>query len=443
VVTMAGREISNGPAPVQPTAKIRIKSVGKIFISYRRDDSAAIAGRIRDWLVQRVPSADVFFDVDSIQYGVDFERRIQSTIPQCKAVLAIIGPHWLTEDGQPSAPVAMELELARSRGVAIMPVLVENATMPSDEHLPLSLQRFQKINAAQVRAGRDFQHDMEDLARALGIPVAPRSLLDPRSARFWIVLGAVLFVLSVSIAGLLNGFLLRTSTNNPLASTTATAAVAGETRAAATANAATAAAQSAAAAAATATALAPYSYSTPKLGPNCAATGQWEQQAAPSGDVGFFTCLTDSAQLATNDPTGPSIWFHGADGFTFPVRNVTAVDLFKLQGTACPTMAFDYTLQAATETLSLTLCEGGSWTLGENISRRIPSQLGSGGVPAATSYHIAVTFDGTSATFSINSQTVITTGVTQAASLIRFGVEAHGASRATVQLANFSIAALP
>jgi hypothetical protein len=79
------------------------KSHGKVFISYRRDQSATTTGRIHDWLVQRLPRKDVFFDIDSIEYGADFERRIQAEIPRCKAVLAIIGPHWLTAEGGPSS----------------------------------------------------------------------------------------------------------------------------------------------------------------------------------------------------------------------------------------------------------------------------------------------------------------------------------------------------
>lgn len=45
-------------------------STGSIFISYRRDDSIASAGRLYDHLRDRF--GDVFMDVDAIDPGDDF-----------------------------------------------------------------------------------------------------------------------------------------------------------------------------------------------------------------------------------------------------------------------------------------------------------------------------------------------------------------------------------
>ena len=46
--------------------------MGNIFISYRRGDSIATAGRIRDRLVQEFGRQRVFVDVDDIPHGQDF-----------------------------------------------------------------------------------------------------------------------------------------------------------------------------------------------------------------------------------------------------------------------------------------------------------------------------------------------------------------------------------
>jgi hypothetical protein len=48
------------------------QQLGLIFISYRRDDSADIAGRIYDRLVQRFGEDSVFKDVDSIPSASTF-----------------------------------------------------------------------------------------------------------------------------------------------------------------------------------------------------------------------------------------------------------------------------------------------------------------------------------------------------------------------------------
>jgi hypothetical protein len=45
--------------------------MGKLFISYRRDDTADSCGRLDDKLAARFGRANVFKDVDSIPLGAD------------------------------------------------------------------------------------------------------------------------------------------------------------------------------------------------------------------------------------------------------------------------------------------------------------------------------------------------------------------------------------
>jgi TIR domain len=67
-----------------------------IFISYRRDDSAGHAGRLFDRLSDHFGRDQVFMDIDSIEPGVDFAQVVEDTMGRCEAVVALIGPHWLT-----------------------------------------------------------------------------------------------------------------------------------------------------------------------------------------------------------------------------------------------------------------------------------------------------------------------------------------------------------
>jgi hypothetical protein len=48
------------------------KMSGQIFISYRRDDSSAWAGRLYDHLSSHFASNHIFMDVDSLDLGIDF-----------------------------------------------------------------------------------------------------------------------------------------------------------------------------------------------------------------------------------------------------------------------------------------------------------------------------------------------------------------------------------
>jgi hypothetical protein len=54
--------------------------MANIIISYRRSDSAAIAGRIRDRLAEYYGADAVFMDIDSIPFGIDFRQQIQEVV---------------------------------------------------------------------------------------------------------------------------------------------------------------------------------------------------------------------------------------------------------------------------------------------------------------------------------------------------------------------------
>jgi TIR domain len=67
----------------------------KVFISYRRDDSAAHAGRVDDRLEREFGRDSLFMDVDAIPLGVDFVEVLGAEVAKCDVLLAIIGPNWL------------------------------------------------------------------------------------------------------------------------------------------------------------------------------------------------------------------------------------------------------------------------------------------------------------------------------------------------------------
>jgi hypothetical protein len=89
-------------------------------------------------------------------------------------VLAVVGPRWLGADTQGSFrinnaadPVRVEIETALRRGIPLIPVLVEGATMPDASQLPESLSEFAFRNAAPVDVGRDFHTHMDRLTRSI------------------------------------------------------------------------------------------------------------------------------------------------------------------------------------------------------------------------------------------------------------------------------------
>jgi hypothetical protein len=69
---------------------------GGIFISYRRQETSGLAGRLYDRLANEFGNHRIFMDVDTIPPGVDFTEAITQRVSTCQVVLAVIGPQWLT-----------------------------------------------------------------------------------------------------------------------------------------------------------------------------------------------------------------------------------------------------------------------------------------------------------------------------------------------------------
>ena len=171
----------------------------KVFISYRREDSAAFAGRLADHLREALGEGSVFMDVDSLRPGEDFPQVIEQTVRACDVLLAVVGRDWFSAadtEGRrrlddPGDFVRLEIATALRYGVAVIPVLVGGASMPEPEELPDDLSAFAHRHAARLDSD-EFREDVQRLLRRL-----PRS---PARRRVLVVLGAGLLLLSGGVA---------------------------------------------------------------------------------------------------------------------------------------------------------------------------------------------------------------------------------------------------
>lgn len=162
-----------------------------IFISYRRSDCLAQANGLHDGLVNRLPDAKIFMDVDSIPAGVDFEEHIREAIDGCDIVLVLIGDNWMdarpgTETrriDEPNDFVRLEIESALANPtVTTIPVLVEGAPMPEAATLPESIQRLARINAFELD-DRRWKADLARITELLsGLKAKPAGTQPPSPA---------------------------------------------------------------------------------------------------------------------------------------------------------------------------------------------------------------------------------------------------------------------
>jgi TIR domain/Septum formation len=147
---------------------------GRIFISYRRDDTAYSAGWLFDRLASHFGKDQVFKDVDSIELGDDFAEVITAAVGSCDVLLALIGDRWLTitdEDGRRRVDnsddfVRVEIEAALTRNVRVIPILVGAARMPRTGDLPASMAGLVRRQALELSPSR-FDSDLRRLLTVL------------------------------------------------------------------------------------------------------------------------------------------------------------------------------------------------------------------------------------------------------------------------------------
>jgi TIR domain len=146
----------------------------KVFISYRRQETAGHAGRLYDAMSARFGEANVFVDVDQVP-GIDFVERITEAVSACRVLLVVMGPRWARlphgESGlriaDPDDFVRLEVETALRRPeVTVIPVLVGGAEMPDPYDLPQDLRAITQQSALELSDTR-WHHDVDCLLARL------------------------------------------------------------------------------------------------------------------------------------------------------------------------------------------------------------------------------------------------------------------------------------
>ena len=163
-----------------------VRDMAGVFISYRREDAAASAGRLFDHLAARLGQDQVFMDVDGLEPGMDFHDVLNERVSACDALIAVIGRDWSDArdaDGrrrldEPDDFVRIEVAAGLSRNVRVIPVLVDGARMPTVEELPEDLKLLARRNAAEISHMR-FTADVERLADVLERIVSPGAAPAP------------------------------------------------------------------------------------------------------------------------------------------------------------------------------------------------------------------------------------------------------------------------
>jgi hypothetical protein len=143
-----------------------------VFISYRPED-AGWGLRIRDRLRNIVVPEFVISSSDDPEPHVQCAIRLAKRVGEPESleivvVVAIVGASWLSGIlNHPDDPVRAEIEAALKHGIAVIPVVVDGASMPGPDALPSELKYFGLNTGTVYTNSARLDSDMEQLVEWL------------------------------------------------------------------------------------------------------------------------------------------------------------------------------------------------------------------------------------------------------------------------------------
>src|SRR5262249_20272605 len=177
------------------------RMAAKIFVNYRRDDAAGDARSVRDGLVAKFGSSNVFMDVDNLLAGQRFDEELARALGACDVLVCVIGPHWfeLLKGRLASGErdyVREEIAEALRRRIVVIPARVgregQMPALPRPDELPEDIRDlvlYQKHDVTHER----FRRDITDLCEAITKVRRSKSVRSGSVARAmpWAWIGAI------------------------------------------------------------------------------------------------------------------------------------------------------------------------------------------------------------------------------------------------------------
>jgi hypothetical protein len=161
------------------------------FISYRRHDAMGHGRALHEYLSRRFGDDRVFFDRSTIESGDVFPDKLRWGVEECVVLLALIGPEWLdvrSDNGGRRLDdaddfVRREIALALEKSKKVIPVLFDDAPVPSADQLPNPLKALANRDALTLRGKTyEYQTQRRELVRLLAkVPGMPQPLPEPEA----------------------------------------------------------------------------------------------------------------------------------------------------------------------------------------------------------------------------------------------------------------------
>ena len=125
----------------------------RIFVSYRRSDTQAVAEQLYQRLARHFGASNIFMDRADIEYGQRWRDEVTRQLAAADMFIVLIGPKWLeTLTARAAADDVLRVELtsALARKKEVIPVLVGGAVMPTASELPPEVRGLAEFQALSV-----------------------------------------------------------------------------------------------------------------------------------------------------------------------------------------------------------------------------------------------------------------------------------------------------
>lgn len=149
----------------------------RLFISYRRTDSLWAATAIHTFLIERFGPENVFKDLESIKPGESWRKALDKALDTCELMLVIIGGEWSTSKSSFWSPprikqngdmVRREISFSLDKEIPVVPLLIDEANLPSLRELPNDIRGLLDLQAARI-SGASFRADLDSLIERCGL----------------------------------------------------------------------------------------------------------------------------------------------------------------------------------------------------------------------------------------------------------------------------------
>jgi len=160
---------------------------GSVLISYRRTDSAAAAGRLSNTLSEWLGPDHVIMDSPPVRVGVAGSTAAEPQLDNAAAVVVLIGTDWLDSGRSPKRSrqrrandfIDDEIAAALERDLLVIPVLLDDAEMPTHAQLPPAIQPLADLRPISLRFS-SWDRDVYRLASIL-MPIIVPELAETRT----------------------------------------------------------------------------------------------------------------------------------------------------------------------------------------------------------------------------------------------------------------------